>query len=179
VAVQGVGHVGAALARMLHEVGVKLIIADIGSTQVARVAAETGASVVPVGAILSAKADVFAPCAMGGILSHGTIGSLSAKVVCGAANNQLATREDGERLADMGVLYAPDYVVNAGGIINVAAEYLGWSAATAEARVEETGMRLARVLDLAVSSGLATNVAADQLARETIASRPLDLRAVA
>jgi leucine dehydrogenase len=179
VAVQGVGHVGAALARMLHEVGVKLIIADIGSTQVARVAAETGALVVPVGAILSAKADVFAPCAMGGILSHATIGSLSAKVVCGAANNQLATREDGERLADMGVLYAPDYVVNAGGIINVAAEYLGWSVATAEARVEETGMRLARVLDLAVSSGLATNVAADQLARETIASRPLDLRAVA
>jgi leucine dehydrogenase len=179
VAVQGVGHVGAALATMLHEAGARLIIADTNSAQVARVAAATGALVVPVGAIVSAKADVFAPCALGGILSHSTIDTLVAKVVCGAANNQLATREDGERLADMGVLYAPDYVVNAGGIINVAAEYLRWSAEEANARVEATGTRLARVLDLSQSSGLATNVAADQLARATIAARSADLKAVA
>jgi leucine dehydrogenase len=132
-----------------------------------------------VGAILSAKADVFAPCALGGTLSHSTIATLAAKVVCGAANNQLATRQDGERLAEMGVLYAPDYVVNAGGIINVAAEYLRWSAEDAAARIEATGARLARVLDLAQTSGLPTNIAADQLARAAIASRSAELKAVA
>jgi leucine dehydrogenase len=179
VAVQGVGHVGAALATMLHEAGASLIIADTNSAQVARVAAATGALVAPVGAILSAKADVFAPCALGGILSHATIDTLAAKVVCGAANNQLATREDGERLVERGVLYAPDYVVNAGGIINVAAEYLHWSAEEAVARVEATGARLARVLDVAQSSGLPTNIAADQLARAAIASRSAELKAVA
>jgi len=179
VALQGVGHVGGELAKMLHAAGARLVIADIDSVAVARIATITGALVVPVGAILSAKADVFAPCALGGGLNAATIPMLNAKLVCGAANNQLATPEDGARLAERGVLYAPDYVVNAGGIINVAAEYLRWSAEDARTRIEGTGTRLARVLDLADSSGQPTNIAADQLARATIAARAAELKAVA
>jgi leucine dehydrogenase len=172
VAVQGVGHVGEALAMMLHAAGAKLVVADVAGASVARVVAATGARAVSVDEILSVEADVFAPCALGAILSAETIGSLKAKVVCGAANNQLATAEDGARLADKGVLYAPDYVVNGGGIINVAAEYLGWSTADAVARVEATGERLGRVLDLAAAEGLPTNLAADQLARGIVAGGP-------
>jgi len=179
VAIQGVGQVGAALAMMLHGIGAKLVIADVDAANAARVAAATGAMVAPASAILSFKADVLAPCALGGVLNARTIPTLHAKVVCGAANNQLGTREDGALLADRGVLYAPDYVVNAGGIINVAAEHLRWSAEVARDRVEATGARLARVLDLAERSGQATNLAAENLARATIASRAADLKHVA
>jgi leucine dehydrogenase len=172
VAVQGVGHVGEALAMMLHAAGAKLVVADVAGASVSRVVAATNARAVPVDEILSVEADVFAPCALGAILSEETIGSLKAKVVCGAANNQLATAEDGARLADKGVLYAPDYVVNGGGIINVAAEYLGWTSADASARVEATGERLGRVLDVAAKEGLPINLAADLLARRIIAGGP-------
>lgn len=172
VAVQGVGSVGGSLAVMLHEAGAELVIADVNRDNLARIAKVTGAMVVAPDEILSVAVDVVAPCALGGVLSHTTIGRLRTKVVCGAANNQLATRADGARLADMGILYAPDYVVNAGGIINVAAEYLGWSAEDARARVEATGERLARVLDVAAAEGLPTNLAADNLARAMIAAAP-------
>jgi leucine dehydrogenase len=137
---------------------------------VARVAIETGATVASVSGILSAGADIFAPCALGGVISDATVGKLKAKLVCGAANNQLADAADGDRLADRGILYAPDYVVNAGGIINVAAEYLGWSQEEAAKRVEATGERLAQVLDHAAAAGLAPHAAADQLARQRIAA---------
>lgn len=169
VAIQGVGHVGSALAHMLHAVGARLVVSDVSAENAARVATATGADVASVGSILSARVDVFAPCALGGIINHATIGKLAAKVVCGAANNQLAEAEDGDRLADRGVFYAPDYVVNAGGIINVAAEYLGWSLETATHRIERTPERLARVIAHGARRGLATNRAADDLARETIA----------
>lgn len=92
-----------------------------------------------------AKADIFAPCALGGVIDEVAAGKLRAKVVCGAANNQLATTADGDRLAERDILYAPDYIVNAGGIINVAAEYLGWPQADSNARVEATADRLADV----------------------------------
>lgn len=177
VAIQGVGHVGSALAGMLHAAGAKLIVADMDAAAVARVAVATGAQTASLGGILSANADIFAPCALGGVLNHASIGRLSAKVVCGAANNQLATPEDGARLADRGVLYAPDYVVNAGGIINVAAEYLGWSREEAAARVEATPERLLAVLDHAEARGFAANRAADQLARAAIAAGGMARRA--
>jgi len=170
VAVQGVGNVGAALAGMLHRSGARLIVADVDPKAAARVAIETGATVASVGGILSARADIFAPCALGGILNHQTVGKLKAKLVCGAANNQLADPADGERLAERDILYAPDYVVNAGGIINVAAEYLGWSQADAATRVEATAERLALVLDRAAEAGVVPHVAADLLAQQRIAS---------
>ncbi|MDV3456037.1 Glu/Leu/Phe/Val dehydrogenase dimerization domain-containing protein [Sphingomonas sp. HF-S4] len=177
VAIQGVGHVGSALAGMLHAAGAKLIVADMDAAAVARVSVATGAQTASLSGILTANADIFAPCALGGVLNHASIARLSAKVVCGAANNQLAEPEDGTRLADRGVLYAPDYVVNAGGIINVAAEYLGWSQAEAAARVEATPARLLAVLDQARARGVASNVAADQLARAAIAAGGMARRA--
>ena len=170
VAVQGVGNVGGALAAMLHRAGARLIVADVDAKAAARVAIATGATVASVGGILSARADIFAPCALGGVLNHATVGALKAKVVCGAANNQLAEPADGDRLADRGVLYAPDYVVNAGGIINIAAEYLGWSVAEAAMRVDATAERLADVLDHAAATGIAPHAAADRLARRMIAA---------
>lgn len=169
VAIQGVGHVGSALATMLHDAGARLIVADVDSAAVARVAAATGADVASVTGVLSTRADIFAPCALGGVLNEHSIAKLAAKLVCGAANNQLATREDGERLADRQILFAPDYVVNAGGIINVAAEYLGWDTATVRGRVDATGERLMAVLDRAEAQGVPANVAADAQARDIIA----------
>jgi leucine dehydrogenase len=179
VAIQGVGHVGAALATMLHKAGARLIVSDVDATAAARTAVKTGATVVGVGKILSARADIFAPCALGGVIRHDTVGKVRAKVVCGAANNQLAEAADGDRLADQGILYAPDYVVNAGGIINVAAEYLEWSQAEAAARIEATAGRLARVLDYAAAEDIAPHAAADRLARATIAAGRLGQLATA
>jgi len=120
--------------------------------------------------VLDARCDIFAPCALGGVIDRDAIRRLRARIVCGGANNVLASVEDGDRLADRGILYAPDYVVNAGGIINVAAEYLGWSAGDAAVRVEATARRLAAVLDHAERHGLAPHRAADALARERIAA---------
>ncbi len=122
--------------------------------------------------IIGARADVFAPCALGAILDKDSITRLRAKIVCGAANNQLATPEDGDRLAGKGVLYAPDYVANAGGIINVAAEHLGWEASAVSERIWAIPDRLGQVLDLAVRWGMTPGRAADHLARQCIAAGP-------
>jgi leucine dehydrogenase len=104
------------------------------------------------------------------VIDERAVARLRARIVCGAANNVLATDEDGDRLAERGVLYAPDYVVNAGGIINVAAEYFGWSVEDADARVRQTDQRLAEVLEFADRQGLAPHRAADSLARQRIAA---------
>ncbi len=171
VAIQGVGHVGAPLARMLHAEGARLVIADTDSAAVARVATETGALVAPTSRILTAPVDTVAPCAMGGVLDATTVRTMAARVVCGAANNQLSTSASAALLADRGILYAPDYVVNAGGIINVAAEYLGWSVNEAFWRVEATAERLLEVLVRAEDRGQTTVDAANALARDSIARR--------
>lgn len=136
----------------------------------ARVAVATGAEVASSAQVVAAQADIFAPCALGGVFHAETVDAVRARVICGAANNQLATPADGERLARRGILYAPDYVVNAGGIINVAGEYLGWAPHDVVMRVEATGSRLAAVLDHAEAHGLAPHTAADALARAAIAA---------
>lgn len=174
VAIQGLGHVGRWLAQMLHVAGARLLIADVLREKVDQVAAELNATAVSADEILSVDADVFAPCALGGVLSNVTIRSLRAKVVCGAANNQLLTESVGDQLAEMGVLYAPDYVVNAGGIISVAAEKLGWSKDKASRLLEETGQRLAKVLEIAAQKNLAPHRAAAELARSIIAEAVAD-----
>lgn len=168
VSVQGLGSVGSHLSRMLTDEGAHLVVADVDRERVVAVARMTGAKAVPVEEVLSADVDVFAPRALGSVLSVRTIPHLRAKVVCGAANNQLASVEDGALLADRGILYAPDYVVNAGGIINVAAEYLGWERADAAALVEATGSRLERVLEAARAQDCSTDTAADRLAQSII-----------
>ena len=169
VAVQGLGHVGAHLCQLLHDAGAKLVVADVRPGLAEAVARQFGARFVSPDRIIAADADIFAPCALGSVLDSQAVAGLRAKVVCGAANNVLAAPDDGDLLARRGVLYAPDYVVNAGGIINVAAEHLGWSAEEAARRVEDTPRRLAAVLDFAEAQGLPPHRAADMLARQRIA----------
>jgi leucine dehydrogenase len=170
VAVQGLGHVGAALCDMLHGAGARLIVADLHDAAVAAMVRRHDAVAMDKDDILAAEADIFAPCALGAVLNGNSIAALRATVVCGAANNVLGTPEDGARLADKGVLYAPDYVVNAGGIINVAAEYLRWTSAEAAERVDAIGDRLREIFDLAERSGDTTSRTADRLARSVIAA---------
>ncbi|MFL9842258.1 Glu/Leu/Phe/Val dehydrogenase dimerization domain-containing protein [Sphingomonas sp. ST-64] len=170
VAVQGLGHVGFALCELLHQAGARLLVAEPRAAVAEQAAERFGATVMPSDALFDAQAEIFAPCALGGAIDAGSARRLRAAVVCGAANNQLATPAEGVTLAERGILYAPDYVVNAGGIINVAAEHLGWGADAARARVERVGERLAEVLDFAAANRLAPHVAADTLARSIIAS---------
>ncbi|WCT72370.1 Glu/Leu/Phe/Val dehydrogenase dimerization domain-containing protein [Sphingomonas naphthae] len=125
VAIQGVGSVGGGLARLLAADGAKLTLADVNGVKAAALAHELGAATAHANEILAIEADVVSPCALGAILDAGAIAALRAPVVAGGANNQLAVPADAARLHGRGVLYAPDYVINAGGIINVALEYLG------------------------------------------------------
>lgn len=169
VAVQGLGNVGYDLCELLHVAGARLIVSDIRPKVVARAEATFGAQAAAPAEILQAKADVFAPCALGGILDPASIAGLRATVVCGAANNQLALPEHGALLTQRGILYAPDYIVNAGGIINAASEFFGWDQAEVEARMNRIADRLAEVFALAETNGVPTNIAADQHARQVIA----------
>jgi leucine dehydrogenase len=168
VAVQGLGSVGYELCRMLHGAGARLIVAEPRAEVAARAAVEFDAEVAGVAGILDARADVFAPCALGSALDERAIGRLKAKVVCGAANNQLADAALGVVLDERRVLYAPDYLVNAGGIINVAGEYLGWSPEEVEARVAAIPVRLAEVLERAGRTGRPPSEIADEMARKLL-----------
>lgn len=170
VAVQGVGNVGYYLCRHLHEAGARLLVADIDDARVRRVADEFGAVGVPLAEILYQSADVVAPCALGAVLTEVSIPKLNTPVVAGGANNQLATDADGRRLADAGILYAPDYVINGGGIINVASEYYGDVGEDEVVnRVAAIGPRLTGIFEEAQKSGRPTNEIADAQARRIIA----------
>lgn len=149
VGVQGLGNVGYALCALLHESGARLIVAEPRADVAARAERQFGALVVGSTALLHAPIDVFAPCAMGGAIDLSATQTLRAKIVCGAANNQLYGDNLGQRLAERGILYAPDYLVNAGGIISVAAEYLGWPESEVERRTHAIADRLRDVLQQA------------------------------
>ncbi len=171
VAVQGVGNVGYHLCRNLAAVGAKLIVADIDEGRVKKVCDEFSATAAPLDEILSQDADVLAPCALGAILSEQSIPTIKASIVAGGANNQLETDEDGQRLSDAGILYAPDYVINGGGIINVACEYSGdVDDAEVDVLVAAIGPHLTRIFEEAAASGKPTNVIADAHARKIIAA---------
>jgi leucine dehydrogenase len=170
VAVQGLGHVGSHLCDLLNEAGAELVVADIREDVAAAMAARYGAHHATAGAILAEPCDILAPCALGAVMDAARVETVRARLVCGAANNVLATDADGLRLAERGVLYCPDYVVNAGGIINVCAEYLGWSITEVEARVMSTGQRLGEVLDHSDRHGLLPHRAADRLARAVMSA---------
>jgi leucine dehydrogenase len=169
VAVQGVGGVGYHLCRLLAAEGVKLRVADIRQAATQRVSDEFHAVTVPVESVLFEEVDVLAPCALGAVLNAQSIPVIRARVIAGAANNQLAEDKDGTALQVAGVLYAPDYVVNAGGIISVAREYNG-GATEAQVTSEIHGIagRLTEIFERARREGRATNAVADQLARERI-----------
>ena len=169
VAIQGVGSVGGGLAKLLAKDGAKLTLADVNTDRAKALAAELGADTVPTDDILSLQADVISPNALGAILTEKSIAALNAKVIAGGANNQLATREDGARLHAKSVLYAPDYVINAGGIINVGLEYLGLGdQAEVEARIARIPERLVEVWDESDRLGEPASDVADAIARRLI-----------
>ncbi len=169
VAVQGVGNVGYHLCRLLNDSGASLIVADIDKEKVARAAREFGAAAAALDEILFADVDVIAPCALGAVLDADSIPRIKAAIVAGGANNQLAEPEDGRRLADSGILYAPDYVINGGGIINVACEYYGdVDDDGVNELVARVGPRLKGIFEEARDKDMPTNEIADAQARRII-----------
>lgn len=170
VAVQGAGNVGSRLCGLLHDAGARLIVADVNPERALQVASWFGGTAVPAGRIMRVEADIFAPCALGAVVNEKTIPHLRAKLICGGANNQLATERDGFALLDHGIAYAPDYVVNAGGIINVAAEYLGESAGKVEQRLEVVADRVAEIMSRSQRERRPSHLIADEMAQSVILS---------
>ncbi|MGN6130513.1 MAG: Glu/Leu/Phe/Val dehydrogenase dimerization domain-containing protein [Nocardioidaceae bacterium] len=166
VGVSGVGKVGHHLVRHLVEDGASVVVTDVSDDAVARVCAEhPDVQAVPdTDALVDESLDVYAPCALGGALTDEVVATLRAKVVCGAANNQLAHAGIEKQLQDRGILYAPDYMVNAGGLIQVADELEGFSFERAKQRAEKIFGTTQQVFDLAAEEGVPPAVAADRLA---------------
>jgi len=169
IAVQGVGSVGGYLCKHLAEAGAKLIICDVDAAALADVAMSTGAQIVPPEEIYHQDVEIFSPNALGAIINEGTLERLKAKVIAGGANNQLVIPAMGEFLRRAGILYAPDYVINGGGIINVAAEIRGdYDRAWVEAKLDTMVSTLCDVMDTALNENVPTNEVADRIARERI-----------
>jgi leucine dehydrogenase len=168
VAVQGLGHVGAQLCRLLANAGAQLILADIDRDRCERLSHALGARIVDASDIALVNADIFAPCAMGGVLTRKVVAAMKARLVCGAANNQLATPDIAAALVDNGITYVPDYVANAGGVISVAAEYLCEDETEVAARVAAIGPRTASILEKAARWGHPPALVADRMAEEVI-----------
>jgi leucine dehydrogenase len=170
VVVSGVGKVGSALCRHLVEERARITVGDVNAAAVERVAKDFGATVVAPEKAHAVACDVFAPCAMGAVLNETTIPELQCAAVVGSANNQLATPDDAERLVAAGVLYAPDYVANAGGVINIAEELRGYHRERAYGQIRRIYDTTLSVLATAASEGITTTAAADRLAERRIAA---------
>ncbi len=169
VAIQGVGSVGGGLARLLAADGARLTLADVNAERAKALADELGATAVSADDVLATEADIVSPNALGAILTERSIAALRTTVIAGGANNQLETRADGERLQQRGILYAPDYVINAGGIINVGLEYLGLGdQAAVNERIARIPERLVEVWDEADRTGAPSSDVADMIARRLI-----------
>ena len=168
VSVQGCGHVGYYLAKELHEAGAKLIVTDIDAERVKQVVHEFGARAVGPDEIYGVQADIFAPCALGGIVNDKTLPQLKVQIVCGAANNVLLEEKHGDALEKKQILYTPDYVANAGGVINVYSELAGWSSARAFRKADEIYETVLKVFQIAKTDKVPTYVAADRLAEQRI-----------
>lgn len=167
ILVQGTGSVGAKLTRLLLDADAVVLVSDVDEER----ARATGAELVPPDAALELECDVYAPCALGATLNAESIPKLRCRVVAGAANNQLATPEDGERLRAAGILHAPDFVINAGGAMHgIGLEQLGWGAHELERRVAGIGETLTRIFDWAEREGITTDEAAERLAAERLSS---------
>ncbi|QUL99544.1 MAG: Glu/Leu/Phe/Val dehydrogenase [Candidatus Fermentithermobacillus carboniphilus] len=163
VAVQGLGKVGKKLCVHLKEAGARLIVADIKDSRAREVSSELGATLVSPSEILEVEADIFSPNAMGGILNEETIPKLNCRIVAGAANNQLANPYDAIRLFQRGILYAPDYIVNAGGVIGVADELEGYNPERARRKVENIPLLLKKVFRISREEGIDTEKAAGRM----------------
>ncbi len=171
IAIQGCGSVGYHLGRELHQAGAQLIVTDIDPERAQRLADEFAAAAVAPEQIYGARADIFAPCALGGIINDQTLPQLRVEIVAGAANNQLLADHHGEALAARNILYAPDYVANAGGVINVCIGALGWEPMYTRTKVNEIYDTILNIFRLAESEEIPTSKAADRLAEERLAGR--------
>jgi leucine dehydrogenase len=168
VAVQGLGNVGMDLCRLLHEAGSELIVSDIDASKVAEAVSRYGARSVPIDTVHRVAADIYAPCALGGVLNARTIPKIKAKIIAGAANNQLATPQDGILLRSRGILYCPDYVANAGGVLSVVPAGASYHRNAAFDRAASVATTIDTVLALADQRDIPTYQAADKLAEQRI-----------
>jgi leucine dehydrogenase len=168
IAVQGLGNVGYYLCKELNGARAKLIVTDIDASRVKRVVDDFKAQAVEHDSIFSVKADIFAPCALGGIINDRTLAQLRVEIVAGGANNQLLEERHGGALEAKGILYAPDYVANAGGVINVYSELAGWTRERSLRKADEIYDTLLGVYDLAREQGIPTYVAADRMAERRL-----------
>ncbi|PKR78938.1 leucine dehydrogenase [Halalkalibacillus sediminis] len=170
VAVQGVGNVAYGMCKHLHEEGAKLIVTDINEESVERAVNDFGAQAVGIDEIYSVDCDIYAPCALGATINDDTIPQLKAKVIAGSANNQLAEDRHGEKLHELGIVYAPDYVINSGGVINVADELNGYNKERAYKQVETIYDSLTKIFAISKRDDIPTHKAADRMAEERIQS---------
>lgn len=167
VSVQGVGHVGYYLCELLHNDGVELVVSDVNQESLDRVVSEFNAKVVAIDEIYSADVDVYSPCALGATINDQTIDQFKCKIIAGAANNQLAEDRHGEELQKRGILYCPDYVINAGGIINISFE-ADYHKEDADTKVDEIYQTLSKIFERSDNEGATTNSIADKMARDII-----------
>ena len=168
IAIQGLGHVGSGLAEKLHQMGVKLTVADINPEAVTRAEQQLGATSVPTEHIHAVDCDIFAPCALGGILNDERIKQLKTTVIAGGANNQLAHTYHGQILHDLGILYAPDYVINAGGLIFAADNYLDNMGKPLPQQLEHIYSSLTEIFNRSAHENLPTSTIADTIAQEKL-----------
>jgi leucine dehydrogenase len=168
IAIQGCGHVGYYLAKELHTAGAKLVVTDIDGERVKRVVSEFGARPVGSEEIYGVQADIFAPCALGAIINDKTIPQLKVEIVAGAANNVLLDERHGDALEKRSIMYAPDYVANAGGVINVYGELAGWTSARSFRKADEIYDTILKVFAIAKTENIPTYLAADRLAEQRI-----------
>jgi len=169
VAIQGLGSVGYHLARFLRDEGAKVFGADIDGETTEKARAELGVEIVPTDEILEVECDVVAPCALGAVINDDSIPKLRCRIVAGAANNQLKEDRHGQELHDRGILYAPDYVINAGGLINVYNELVGYNREVAMRMARGIFANMARLFAISRTQSIPTYLAADRLAEERIA----------
>ena len=168
VSVQGVGNVAYTLCEYLHKEGAQLIVTDINKEAVNRAVEAFGARAVNPDEIYGVECDIYAPCALGATINDDTIPQLKAKVIAGSANNQLKDTRHGDTIHEMGIVYAPDYVINAGGVINVADELYGYNQERAMKKVEQLYTTIEKVIEISKRDGIPTYVAADRMAEERI-----------
>ena len=166
VAIQGLGNVGYRLAKHLHDAGARLWVTDLYAPAVERCVREFGATAAPMESIHALDVEVFAPCALGAVLNDRSIGELKAPIVAGAANNQLARPAHDRVLLDRGVLYSPDYVINAGGIIEIYHETVGYDDTRARAHLDRIGATLTSIFERAAAQNRPTGEIADRMAEE-------------
>lgn len=168
VAIQGCGNVGYNLAKLLHESGAKLIVTDVNRKNASHAADEFAAETVEPNEIFTVSADIFAPCALGGVINDETIPALKVKIVAGAANNQLLDERHGAMLKERNILYAPDYVANAGGVLNGCRELFNWTTQESLTKIDAIYDTILKIFESADAQGLTTNKAADRLAEDRL-----------